>query len=102
MVGPFDERQPRVGAVEMIEQSQGAGFVAIGFEHSIANLFFLPYGWMLDTGAAVSGAGIARNLIAVTAGNIVGGAKGPGGQILGIVKEIRERLEDGKTIEKIA
>jgi formate/nitrite transporter len=49
-------------------------FVAIGFEHSIANWFFLPYAialsWPID-GDLIRGA--LTNLIAVTAGNIVGG-----------------------------
>jgi formate/nitrite transporter len=48
-------------------------FVAIGFEHSIANWFFLPFGLALDRQGAVSVTGVARNLAAVTAGNIVGG-----------------------------
>ena len=48
-------------------------FVAIGFEHSIANWFLLPYGLALDLEGAVRIAGVARNLVAVTAGNIVGG-----------------------------
>ena len=48
-------------------------FVAIGLEHSIANWFFLPYGLALDGSGAVSAAGAARNLAAVTAGNIAGG-----------------------------
>lgn len=48
-------------------------FVAIGFEHSIANWFFLPLGFMLDGQGAVSMVGIIRNIIAVSAGNIVGG-----------------------------
>ena len=48
-------------------------FVALGMEHSIANWFFLPYGYYLDTEGLVSMAGGVRNLIAVTAGNIVGG-----------------------------
>lgn len=48
-------------------------FVAVGFEHSIANWFFLPYGMALDKHGVVSGAGAARNIVAVTAGNIVGG-----------------------------
>jgi formate/nitrite transporter len=47
-------------------------FVAMGFEHSIANLFFLPYAWLLDP-AHVAPAAIALNLAVVTAGNIVGG-----------------------------
>jgi formate/nitrite transporter len=48
-------------------------FVAIGFEHSIANWFFLPFGLALDRHGAVSVVGAAWNLAAVTAGNIVGG-----------------------------
>jgi len=48
-------------------------FVAIGFEHAIANWFFLPFGLALDGEGAVGAAGVARNLVAVTAGNIVGG-----------------------------
>ena len=48
-------------------------FVAIGFEHSIANWFFLPFGLALDRQAAVMADGVARNLVAVSAGNIVGG-----------------------------
>ncbi len=50
-----------------------AGFVAMGFEHSIANWFFLPYGRMLDAEGVVTTAGMMRNLTAVTAGNVVGG-----------------------------
>ncbi|MBI5593261.1 MAG: formate/nitrite transporter family protein [Deltaproteobacteria bacterium] len=50
-----------------------SAFVAIGFEHSIANWFFLPFGLALDGQGAVSAIGIARNLAAVSAGNIVGG-----------------------------
>jgi formate/nitrite transporter len=48
-------------------------FVAIGLEHSIANWFFLPFGIMLDGQGAVSIIGAARNILAVSAGNIVGG-----------------------------
>jgi formate/nitrite transporter len=49
-----------------------AAFVAIGFEHSIANWFFLPFGVALEMpGASI--VGIAGNLAAVSAGNIVGG-----------------------------
>ena len=49
-----------------------AAFVAMGFEHSIANLFFLPYGALLDP-TAVPLAGILRNLLWVTVGNLLGG-----------------------------
>ncbi len=41
-------------------------------------------------------------LVLTPAGNLVGAAKAPGANILGIVKELQERLEEGKTIEKIA
>ena len=50
-------------------------FVAMGFEHSIANWFFLPYAIVLD--GFESGHLITRsvvNLVVVTAGNIIGGS----------------------------
>lgn len=60
-------------------------FVASGFEHSIANMYFIPMGIFLKTTmvAAKSGLDLAnlswggfflRNLIPVTIGNIIGGA----------------------------
>jgi len=49
-------------------------FVTIGFEHSIANLFFLPYAILLGGfGDAELVVGSIRNLIAVTVGNVLGG-----------------------------
>jgi formate transporter len=48
-------------------------FVALGFEHSVANWFLLPFGALLDTTGSVAPLGMATNLVAVTAGNIVGG-----------------------------
>jgi formate/nitrite transporter len=48
-------------------------FVALGFEHSIANWFFLPYGLALDARGAVSVVGAIKNLVVVTGGNLVGG-----------------------------
>lgn len=48
-------------------------FVALGLEHSIANWFFLPYGLAIDAQGAVSVIGAGANLVAVTAGNVVGG-----------------------------
>lgn len=41
------------------------------------------------------------SLVLAPAGNVVGGAKGPGGRILGIVKEIQERLEKGESISRV-
>lgn len=48
-------------------------FVAMGFEHSIANMYFLPAG-MLLSGGTISLASAALNIFAVTLGNIIGGA----------------------------
>jgi Formate/nitrite family of transporters len=47
-------------------------FVVLGYEHSIANMFFIPAG-MLE-GADVDLYALFRNLIPVTIGNIIGGA----------------------------
>lgn len=60
-------------------------FVALGFEHSIANMYFVPLGIALKGTSAgtVFGAGldsltwgafVFKNLVPVTIGNIVGGA----------------------------
>ncbi|MDH3704176.1 MAG: formate/nitrite family transporter [Alphaproteobacteria bacterium] len=73
-----------------------AAFVAAGFEHSVANMYFLPAGllikWFADaeywrvlgTAAAdypdLTLAGMANNLVPVTIGNVIGG-----GVLVGIV-----------------
>jgi formate transporter len=52
-------------------------FVAAGFEHSVANMYFIPLGIFLADGAAPAGlgwSGFVANLIPVTLGNIVGGS----------------------------
>ncbi|MCK4411268.1 formate/nitrite transporter family protein, partial [Candidatus Bipolaricaulota bacterium] len=62
-------------------------FVSSGFEHSVANMFFIPMGLALKGQAAVvtvaglteklshlTVGGMVINLIPVTLGNIVGGA----------------------------
>ena len=53
-----------------------SAFVAAGFEHSIANMYFLPLAMMLQAaaGEAVDYTGLAANLIPVIAGNLVGGS----------------------------
>jgi formate transporter len=57
-----------------------SAFVAAGFEHSIANMYFIPLGIMVRErlGAAalppVTWAGLITNLVPVTLGNVVGGA----------------------------
>jgi formate transporter len=56
-------------------------FVASGFEHSVANMYFIPMGLMLkgkdlivaSSHLSISGMTV-RNLIPVTLGNIIGGA----------------------------
>ena len=60
-----------------------SAFVAAGFEHCIANMYFLPLAWLLtETGKVPTGfdasvitiPGIIHNLVPVTLGNIVSGA----------------------------
>ena len=48
-------------------------FVAVGFEHSIANGYLLPWALALDEHRNLTVASVAANITAVTAGNIVGG-----------------------------
>ncbi len=48
-------------------------FVALGYEHSIANMFFIPCG-MLEGAGVTPWQMITANLIPATLGNIVGGA----------------------------
>lgn len=47
-------------------------FVALGFEHCIANMFFIPCGMM--AGANITIYQLFRNLLSSTLGNITGGA----------------------------
>ena len=66
-----------------------SAFVAAGFEHSIANMYFVPLGLLIRTfdpafiaahgleaqAQSLSWSGfLARNLLPVTIGNIIGGA----------------------------
>jgi formate/nitrite transporter len=53
-----------------------SAFVAAGFEHSVANMYFIPLGMLLQASAGqpVEIFGIGRNLVPVIAGNIVGGS----------------------------
>jgi formate/nitrite transporter len=56
-----------------------SAFVAAGFEHSIANMYFIPLGLLLKKQILVPGTesltwfGLFSNLVPVTLGNIVGG-----------------------------
>lgn len=82
-------------------------FVAMGFEHSIANMYFIPLGLLLaEEGEVLQTAGLVagdvsrltigwslNNLVAATLGNIVGG-----GVLVGLVYwfiYIRDRINHG-------
>jgi len=47
-------------------------FVALGFEHSVANMYLIPIGML--AGGEIDPAAFLANLVPVTLGNIVGGA----------------------------
>ena len=71
-----------------------SAFVAAGFEHSLANMYFIPMGLLLSNQAAVvevadlpadrlarlDGAGLVTNLTEASLGNVVGG-----GVLVGLV-----------------
>ncbi len=61
-----------------------AAFVAAGFEHSIANMYFIPLGLLItgfgDAPSGLTLGGLAMNLIPVTVGNMIGG-----GLLVGVV-----------------
>lgn len=49
-------------------------FVFLGFEHSIANMFFIPVGLIVgEVESAVALSSFIKNIIPVTLGNIIGG-----------------------------
>lgn len=50
-----------------------SAFVALGFEHSIANMYMIPVAMLLDGGGDITVSAFMGNLIPVTLGNIVGG-----------------------------
>jgi len=50
-----------------------SAFVALGFEHSVANMYLIPIG-MLANGGGIDLVAILRNLLPVTLGNIIGGS----------------------------
>ena len=49
-------------------------FVACGFEHCIANMFFIPMGMVASGFTKPSLHGLFSNLVPVTLGNIFGGS----------------------------
>lgn len=50
-----------------------SAFVALGLDHSVANMFIVPLG-MLRGAEITVGQFLSKNLVPVTLGNIVGGA----------------------------
>ena len=66
-----------------------AAFVAAGFEHSIANMYLIPMAMLLQAAAGepVQFMGLARNLVPVIAGNLVGGSV-----LVGLVYHLIYRL----------
>ena len=53
-----------------------SAFVAAGFEHSVANMYLIPLGILINDGAmaGLDWSGFAANLMPVTLGNIAGGS----------------------------
>jgi formate/nitrite transporter len=52
-----------------------AAFVAMGFEHSVANMSLIPFGWLVQaTAGPIDMGSFLGNLVPVTIGNIIGGA----------------------------
>lgn len=60
-----------------------SAFVAAGFEHCVANMYFFSVAWLMTAmemsppgfdGSIITAAGIVHNLIPVTLGNVVGGS----------------------------
>lgn len=49
-----------------------SAFVALGFEHSVANMYFIPLGMII--GDTITTGQFLGNLVAVTAGNLIGGS----------------------------
>ncbi len=55
-------------------------FVAAGFEHCVANMYFIPIGYLIEqfggvgVDPVISLGGLLQNLIPVTLGNVVGGS----------------------------
>lgn len=52
-----------------------SAFIAMGYDHSVANMFFLPIGFFVANGsiATLTISAITKNLVAATIGNIIGG-----------------------------
>jgi formate transporter len=58
-----------------------SAFVAAGFEHSIANMYFIPMGMLLEASGhlsinvgVINWTGFFKNIVPVILGNLVGGS----------------------------
>ncbi|MDH5537398.1 MAG: formate/nitrite transporter family protein, partial [Betaproteobacteria bacterium] len=79
-----------------------SAFVAAGFEHSIANMYFIPLAMMLKAagaalpvgGDAIGVVGLIRNLAPVIAGNIVGGSV-----LVALVYHVIYRRDPGSAVK---
>ncbi len=72
-------------------------FVALGFEHSIANMYLIPAGMLAPGGPGLDAAGYLANLVPVTLGNVVGG----GALVAGVywlvyLRPAKKAAEDGE------
>lgn len=48
-------------------------FVLCGFEHCVANMYYIPAGLFLVRDGSVTWVGLAHNMLPVTLGNLIGG-----------------------------
>jgi formate/nitrite transporter len=79
-----------------------SAFVAAGFEHSVANMYFIPMAMLIQEFGNVGGnvapitwAGLAGNLLPVILGNIMGGSV-----LVGLVYHViyrRDKSQDGES-----
>ena len=87
-----------------------AAFVAAGFEHSVANMFFIPMGLLVKSDAAFLaqhqtpgvahltwGRFVAANLVPVTIGNVVGGGLMVGAIYWFVYLRHKEEVDDVDT-----
>jgi formate/nitrite transporter FocA (FNT family) len=75
-----------------------SAFVAAGFEHSVANMYLIPFAMLLQTAGntgggagAITWAGLFGNLAPVILGNIIGGSV-----LVGLVYHVIYRRTPGR------
>lgn len=74
-------------------------FVTAGFEHSIANMYFIPAGIFAEgTSQALNWGGFWGNLLPVTLGNLVGGCLFVGCSYYFALRERSEKTEEERTL----